>query len=114
MVTGFGANPLLADRLNFTPPRMEARGDVVFSTNTGQFVWILDFQQPPPGFLNHLLNRQQSYTGFWINTLGGRKARELGSLVTTDGEQPTQIQFSPEGKQISFLYRNALWVIPVE
>ncbi|HLK57386.1 MAG TPA: hypothetical protein VKU00_12525 [Chthonomonadaceae bacterium] len=61
--------------------------------------------------------------GLWVSDLKGRDMREVDCVPVieqaTEGERthfdlPAELRWLPDGAHLSFLYRNALWVVPIE
>jgi hypothetical protein len=59
--------------------------------------------------------------GLWVSDLDGRNLREIGHLALhpaansdTDGPDPEDVQWLPDGKRLSFLYKQALWIVPID
>lgn len=49
----------------------------------------------------------------WLCGLDGRLMRQIGELEVTAKTRPKDLRWRPDGKSVSYLYRNALYVAPV-
>lgn len=110
IAVGFTASPMNVGKFQATPPREDyAWGELIFSPSIGNFAWAMDYQASRS--LSGLFGA--SYTGFWVTTLGVTAPRALGAIATGRGDKPTNVQWTPSGDRLSFLYRGALWTVPV-
>ncbi len=69
-----------------------------------QIAWVAD-------------RRNNAYAkSIWISDLDGSMAREIGQLTTSLDETATfalGVRWVPDGKHLSFVYKNAIWTVPV-
>lgn len=105
----FTPNPLFRGKFSFTTPRTDyEKGDILFAPQTKRLAWVLEFYQPYPPY---------SYTGFWTKELSKVGVKEIGYLVAFGGKhrsKPQNVQWTPDGKHLSFIYRDTLWRVSVE
>lgn len=59
--------------------------------------------------------------GVWVSNLAGKGMRQIGALeieydkdLGPTSEIPHTVRWLPDGKQLSFLYKNALWTVPAD
>ncbi|HZO90428.1 MAG TPA: hypothetical protein VFB38_19030 [Chthonomonadaceae bacterium] len=105
----FTASPSRIGKFVLPAPHECDRGDLVFSPTGDYAVWVLEYGQP----LAALLGGRKT-TGFWVIGRDSLASYELGSVETArDGRSgPLAVRWLPDGAHISFVYNNALWVIP--
>ncbi len=66
----------------------------------------------------HTETESDEKLGIWVSRLDGSAMREIGYVrvaAPADGSCPddiTYLQWLPDGKRLSFLYRGALWIVP--
>jgi len=74
----------------------------------------------PPPFLDHLLFRlfhkpisRRRYTAQYVCNIDGSGLREIGRQPLGPDDAPfTELQWSPSGKRISWVWRSRIWRIP--
>jgi hypothetical protein len=101
--------------------------DFVFSPRGDQIAWKLKLERVPP--MARLLHRlyprysasPEHAVGLWVSDLDGRNLREIGHLdlhpaanSDTAEPEPEDVQWLPDGKRLSFLYKQALWIVPID
>lgn len=105
----FTPNPLNRGKFSFTTPRTDyERGALLFAPQTKRIAWILEFYQHFPPY---------SYTGFWSRKLDMVGVREIGYLKAFGWKhraKPLNVQWLPDGRRLSFVYQNTLWIVPAE
>ncbi len=107
---GFSANPSVMGKFTVAPPRDDFDyGELIFGSRSGRLAWHLRFRPTLP---------LRSMAGIWIMDMNGLTARELGWLAAgwsgTRGPGPFNIQWTPSGEAISFIYEGALWKTDIE
>jgi hypothetical protein len=105
----FTPNPLFRGKFSFTTPRTDYEyGDILFAPQTKRLAWVLEFYQPYPPY---------SYTGFWTKELSQIGIKEIGYTIAFGSKhrsKPQNVQWTPDGKHLSFVYRDTLWKVSVE
>lgn len=105
--SGVGANPANSRRISVAAPHANNGGEIFFAPNQSLVGWAMAIPNPIP------LGKTYK-TGFWVTKL--RDTKSLGYLNTEQenpNSGPYNIQFTPDGKQISYVYQNTLFTIPV-
>jgi hypothetical protein len=97
--------------------------DVALSSKGDRLAWLLGYDDEPPGFLWWLHQLLPSFpwhpqrrVGLWVSRLDGSGMAEIGHQpALPDGQQEvSHLQWLPGDKQISFLYKDALWTVPAD
>lgn len=118
---GLGASLMMGGHKEFSAPRDSLQGDIVFAPTSRQIAWKLEFQEPLPALLSSLSFSSRLparvNTGIWAMDADSKAVRELGALDTdhndpTGRSGPYNIQWTPDEMHISFVYDNALWMVP--
>jgi hypothetical protein len=108
IASSFTPNPMQRGKYSLPAPREDyARGDLAFAPQTERIAWILHFRRRFPF---------RSSVGLWVTRLGKLQPDEIGYLEWSPGSKsgPHRVQWMPDGKRLSFVYRNALWIIPTD
>lgn len=119
VATGFGANPMAVKNLKFAAPYLNLGGDMAFSPLSYKMAWRLDILLPRARFLHDLGlgNASRHSVALWITDWKTNQNRIAGYVDVTSSDPAsslTNVQFSPSGMNLSFVYRNALWTVPTE
>ena|SRR5579871_5556216 len=98
---------------NGLAPRLSPQGDRL------AWVLILDNAPPEPAWLQRLRSwfgqGKQRTMGLWVSGLDGSAMREIGHIAYRPGDEvPQDIRWTPDGKRLSFLYKGALYTVPVD
>ena len=110
----FNASPGSNGKFDVPAPHDCEKGDLVFSPPSGHIAWVLDYKVPVS--LSGLLGTARTYTGFWVTNMGSKDSQEIGSLGTQlgkNGSGPFNVQWTPDGLKLSFVYEDALWTLPI-
>jgi hypothetical protein len=107
----------------------------VLSPRGNRIAWVMAVTDPLPGIMRwNLLAglfgvESKSHVGIWVTDLRGQVFRCVGVLppaavkeplsianfTPTDARDwPSGLRWLPDGKQLSFFYKNALYTVPVE
>jgi hypothetical protein len=88
------------------PPSIAAIDDMVVSPRCDHVAW-------------KLFARERPWAGLWVSRLDGSDMHEVGGVPITRPLTLTDrlfydIQWRPDGKYLSFVYEDSLYVIPAE
>lgn len=115
----FSANSAYTQTMNLPAPHVNQGGEVFFASISHLMGWSLRFQQPLPNLLHNLgggAATNRFLTGFWVTSQQTRKTTMLGYVETTRNDAnsgPFNVQFTPDGRNISYVYQNVLYLLPV-
>jgi len=111
----FNANPGNINKIVLPIPRVSRYGELIFHPPAGRLAWVLEFERP--WSLMGLFGLSLS-TGLWVTDMNGAVTHDLGSLPTTRfgrrGSGPYNVQWTPDGTRLSFVFDDALWSVPLE
>lgn len=107
------------------PPGMAVQ-DLRLSPRGDRLAWKLS--QPATPRLPDLLSRwfpsikppAKTLLSLWVSRADGREMHKIGSIERREETnelfmlEPDDIRWTPDGKRLSFIYRNALYVVPAE
>jgi hypothetical protein len=103
---GLDAETVSAQKLTFSLPTSADAADFILSPHGNRLAWILKREREP----------SRQYT-LYIANADGTGIHPIGS---TEGVQvgkgyswPRDIRWLPDGKRLSFVFKKAVWVIPV-
>jgi hypothetical protein len=103
------------------PPGAEAIS-ISFSPRGDRVAWYLELHQSPSP-VRRLLHRllpvvradTQTVEGVWVSRLDGSEMQEIGHFVKKyDGDWAYNILWQPDGRRLSFLYQDRLWIVPAD
>jgi hypothetical protein len=114
-VSGFGPAPVNYSHIQTPAPHKNEGGELFFAPVHRLVGWQLAFQSPMQALLDMGSRPLAKYqTGFWVTR--GQETRSLGYLETIRDDPdsgPFNVQFSPNGDNISYIYKNAFYTLPV-
>ncbi|HZO91550.1 MAG TPA: hypothetical protein VFB38_24725 [Chthonomonadaceae bacterium] len=131
---GLGNNRAPHRRFTIALPPGRKLCELEFSPNGDRVVWLLEESYVPPvsAWLHRVCPEYSASSGpalgIWISRLDGTQMREVGCVPVTRSWQehnrvpiqqwarlwPVHIHWLPDGKQLSFVYRDALWMVPAD
>lgn len=104
--------------------------NIVLSPQADRIVWQMTALRPAPlqEWLHHYLpfiaTVQYKITAVWVSNIDGSNRRELGHVLETpdaSGGKDIQrdsllenLKWLPGGRHLSFEYKNALYVLPID
>ena len=98
----------------------------ILSPQGDRIVWLLDVVDPNKEQSSWLrpvrhwlrLPSPAPVTGLWVSNRDGTKMRLIGTLPLKSGRDPRDIltnpQWTPDGKRVSFISRDALYTVPAD
>jgi len=120
---------------NPTPPRRHTLRappnaqilDIALSPRGDRLAWAFYFSRVPTGmqwlarFIPSLRKRLRPRVGagLWVSRLDGSEMREIGyqeidpNVPAPLRLAPAEIHWTPDGRRLSFVYKNALYTVPV-
>lgn len=71
-----------------------------------------------PAIVRKLMNAQRKFDSIrcalWVSGIDGKNPREIGTVdAVNEAHLPTEVQWLPDGKHISYLFDDTLWIVPV-
>jgi hypothetical protein len=91
----------------------------VLSPTDNRLAWFVAVRRVPLGwpatqrFWSLWKTRPSEQIGLWTTRSDGSDAREIGVYTQTDADDhPSQLQWTPDGRSLSFRYDGALYTIP--
>lgn len=119
LVTGFGAGMRDVRALRFAPPYSNLGGELALLPAAHKMAWRLNILLPRPQMLHDLglLPSPQQSIGLWVTDQPTKKTTPLGYIDTVSGDPHdalSNLQFSPDGACVSFVYHHALWTVPTD
>jgi hypothetical protein len=86
-----------------------------------RLAWLVPIEKTPPGppflarFWTMAGNRPHTVETLWVTRLDGSEPQEVGYLpFKTDDPLPEDLRWLPGGKQLSFIYKGALYTVPAD
>ena len=103
-------------RLSIPDELHRGEGKVVVSPRGDRLAWLFHFEQKVPQlvfskFFPFVDTRSRYSTALLVSRLDGTAPITVGHLQP--GEEIGNIQWTPDGQRLSFVYRGALWTVPV-
>lgn len=104
------------------PNKVKIR-DVQADCRTDLIAWLLTYEYVSPfdQMMHRLLPSHPIHSrrvvGLWISRMDGMSMREIGHMQQgeEDAEEgPESLEWLHDGKQVSFLYKYALYTVPVQ
>ena len=98
--------------------------DLAFSPHGDRIAWVLMQTHPSPA--SALLHRilpmvklvPKTVTGLWVSQIDGSNLHEIGHLDNPSGPNKIPpidyVRWLPDGKKLSFVYRDALYTVPAD
>jgi hypothetical protein len=90
--------------------------EVEISPDGSRLAWVLTAVHHPPLFLDSIWPPTR-YASVWVSDLGGSNRRELATGDGDPGNEngvngPQYVRWTRDGKDVTFLYDQALWAVP--
>ena len=104
--------------IEFPPDTMPFAGWI--SPDGNRLVWTLlrAYSTPPifDGIFRLLGMRDRVTEELWTSQLNGQGMHEVGFIDCNENDHSysDSIRWTPDGKKLSFIYKDELWTIPVE
>ena len=99
-----------------------------FSPQGDRIAWVLTVSETPP--FNNVLGRlfpssamqNQEILGIWVSQIDGSKMHEVGHIKkplrpfndNTETDNLDDIEWLPDGRHLSFVYKDTLWMIEAD
>ena len=102
---GFIASPANSGKYSIAcPDEYSEHGALIFCPRAGLIAWVITDSRILPG---------RPSSSLWVTDILLKKTRRLGGLPgsTRKGTGPLNVQWTPDGENLSFVYDNALWVV---
>lgn len=110
-------------KTKFPFPQDSSIQNVAVSPQGDRLLWSVITNQPP-NFLSKWLDRfrpllpseDELIFTFWTSDLDGKQLKRIGTIVVEDDSDPfpEDMKWKPDGKQVSFYYKDKLYAVSVE
>ncbi len=120
---GLGPHTAPPHHVMITPPRTRNRPDVVLSPDGRRLAWLVtgeDITHVNHPFGSYHEDDRTTFLGtqeVWVSRVDGTRMKRLGWLLTHpysgDGVDAEALRWTPDGKHLSFIYRDGLYIVPV-
>jgi hypothetical protein len=103
----------------------DAEQQIAFDPRGHRLAWMLEATRSSP--LGRFVRRwirsvhvtEHHRVELWVSRPDGSRMREVGYVALNPeddamAEGPHYLQWLPDGEHVSFIYRNALWTVPVD
>lgn len=89
----------------------------VMAPTGDRLAWLIFFQQKWPHVewqreFPFVRSETRYLASLWVSGLDGSDLREIGHLGA--GEDLRRIAWTPDGRRLSYVYRDTLWTVPVD
>jgi hypothetical protein len=116
---GFGEKAAAPKLISIPLPKEGRLEEAVISPKGDRIAWRLKyFTKPPTG-----KEADEARVEIWVSGIDGSEMRLLGAQTVKNDDStydycdsaiPCRVQWVPGGKSLSFVYKNALYVLPVQ
>ncbi|HLK60380.1 MAG TPA: hypothetical protein VKU00_27715 [Chthonomonadaceae bacterium] len=107
--------PKRLHRWTITPPKTSEREEMQISPNGRRLAWIL-FQPTASQDFHKATLCTSSMDGSHMREIGHLRVPPLGSMgeISDFDQYPHRLKWLPDGKQLSFLYKDTLYTLPID
>jgi hypothetical protein len=116
VLLAFTPNAMFTRQLDFEAPHDNDGGEVFFSPDRFLMGWTLRMRTPLQKLTGAGCAPKRYNTGFWVTDQSKRQTKGLGYIETVRDDPnsgPFNPQLSPDGKYLSYVYQNALYLLPI-
>jgi hypothetical protein len=111
-----GSTPVV-DNFTIHPPNGARVDEIVLSAQGNRLAWRLHFLRTSPSENG---SKPTATVELWVSNLDGSDMRQVGYVDVEPNNQrwnedfPVQVLWLPSGERLSFLYKKAVYTVPIE